>query len=161
MLTKTLAASIGALALACVASGKQHKQHKHPAILHYEENHVDRPFFLQSAQESTDKTLNQAFDFLAPALENPPLFSDTGAFAHLPQLACFKKDVLESEPIDIAFVGAPFDTATTYRPGARFGPTGIRLGSRRLAKHSGHSVENDFNPFDGKNARVVDCGDIP
>lgn len=29
-------------------------------------------------------------------------------------------------------VGAPFDTGTSYRPGARFGPSGIRQGSRRL-----------------------------
>ncbi len=28
--------------------------------------------------------------------------------------------------------GAPFDTGTSYRPGARFGPNGIRQGSRRL-----------------------------
>lgn len=28
--------------------------------------------------------------------------------------------------------GAPFDTGTSYRPGARFGPSGIRQGSRRL-----------------------------
>ena len=27
---------------------------------------------------------------------------------------------------------APFDTGTSYRPGARFGPSGIRQGSRRL-----------------------------
>lgn len=33
---------------------------------------------------------------------------------------------------DIAFIGAPFDTGTSYRPGARFGPSGIRQGSRRL-----------------------------
>jgi agmatinase len=29
-------------------------------------------------------------------------------------------------------IGAPFDTGTSYRPGARFGPSGIRQGSRRL-----------------------------
>ena len=33
---------------------------------------------------------------------------------------------------DIAVLGAPFDTATTYRPGARFGPGGIRNGAQRL-----------------------------
>lgn len=33
---------------------------------------------------------------------------------------------------DVAIVGAPFDIGTSYRPGARFGPTGIRQGSRTL-----------------------------
>ncbi|MBE3048913.1 arginase family protein [Candidatus Bathyarchaeota archaeon] len=32
----------------------------------------------------------------------------------------------------IPLQGAPFDTGTSYRPGARFGPSGIRQGSRRL-----------------------------
>ncbi len=33
---------------------------------------------------------------------------------------------------DVAILGAPFDTATSYRPGARFGPGGIRNGAQRL-----------------------------
>lgn len=47
-------------------------------------------------------------------------------FANLPWIHCMssKDDV---EKYDIAFLGAPFDTATTGRPGTRFGPTGIRL----------------------------------
>ncbi|KAL8660805.1 MAG: hypothetical protein Q9202_006177 [Teloschistes flavicans] len=38
----------------------------------------------------------------------------------------------QSTGTDSATRGAPFDTATSYRPGARFGPQGIRQGSRRL-----------------------------
>ena len=30
---------------------------------------------------------------------------------------------------DVAIVGAPFDIGTSYRPGARFGPIGIRNGA--------------------------------
>ena len=36
------------------------------------------------------------------------------------------------EGVDVAVVGVPFDTATSYRPGARFGPEGIRSGSTLL-----------------------------
>lgn len=44
------------------------------------------------------------------------VFSGIGTFAHLPYAECFKKD---SESFDIAFLGLPFDTGTSYRPGAR------------------------------------------
>lgn len=45
----------------------------------------------------------------------------------------------------------------TGRPGARFGPSGIRLGSRRLG---GWSVYTGLNAFQDW-AKVVDCGDAP
>ena len=35
----------------------------------------------------------------------------------------YRKDL---EGIDVVILGVPFDTATTNRPGARFGPRGIR-----------------------------------
>lgn len=63
-------------------------------------------------------------------------------------------------PSDIAFLGAPFDTGTTGRPGARFGPGGIRLGSRRMhssAAWSPYTHENAFKSW----ARIIDCGDAP
>ncbi|KAF2749100.1 Arginase/deacetylase [Sporormia fimetaria CBS 119925] len=61
---------------------------------------------------------------------------------------------------DIAFIGAPFDTGTSYRPGARFGPSGIRQGSRRLNLYGGYNVPLEANPFNSW-AKVLDCGDIP
>jgi len=61
---------------------------------------------------------------------------------------------------DIAFIGAPFDTGTSYRPGARFGPSGIRQGSRRLNLYGGYNVPLKANPFNSW-ATVLDCGDIP
>lgn len=80
-------------------------------------------------------------------------------FANLPWIHCLaeKEDVSK---YDIAFLGAPFDTGTTARPGARFGPTGIRLGSRRIAPQfawSAYTHENSFLQW----ARIVDCGDAP
>ena len=35
--------------------------------------------------------------------------------------------------VDLAITGMPFDTATTNRPGARFGPAGVRAASALLA----------------------------
>jgi agmatinase len=57
--------------------------------------------------------------------------------------------------VDVAVAGIPLDTATTNRPGARFGPRGIRAAS------AGISWERpwpwDFDPFD--TLAVVDYGD--
>lgn len=73
------------------------------------------------------------------------------------------------KPIDIAIVGAPFDTGTSYRPGARFGPEAIRSGARRL--HGGltpvrgrrGSKLSRVNPYrpDTHNLTIIDCGDVP
>ncbi|KAK4219433.1 arginase family-domain-containing protein [Rhypophila decipiens] len=85
------------------------------------------------------------------------VFSGISTFGRLPYLPCLaSKDIT----YDIAFIGAPFDTGTSYRPGARFGPSGIRQGSRRLNLYGGYNVPLDTNPFNSW-ATVLDCGDIP
>ena len=85
------------------------------------------------------------------------VFSGITTFAKLPWVQRFgaQKDT----QFDIAFLGAPFDTGTSYRPGARFGPSGIRAGSRRLTLYGGYNVPLGVNPFE--NLTIVDCGDIP
>lgn len=80
-------------------------------------------------------------------------------FANLPWVHCLSSDDRVSK-YDIAFLGAPFDTGTTGRPGARFGPTGIRLGSRRIHASSSWSVYTHENAFESW-ARIIDCGDAP
>ncbi len=80
-------------------------------------------------------------------------------FANLPWVHCLSPNE-QVEEYDIAFLGAPFDTGTTARPGARFGPSGIRWGSRRMGAPmawSPYTHENTFLEW----ARVVDCGDAP
>ncbi|KAL3497276.1 hypothetical protein BJX62DRAFT_245993 [Aspergillus germanicus] len=84
-------------------------------------------------------------------------FSGLTTFAHLPYVNCFVDSEAESTPYDIAFLGAPFDTGVTARPGARYGPGGIRLGSRRLTGWSIYTGENVFESW----AKLVDCGDAP
>jgi len=86
------------------------------------------------------------------------IFSGITTFARLPWVQCLTKE--KHVPFDIAFLGAPFDTSTSYRPGARFGPAGIRAGSRRLTLYGGYNVQLGVNPF-LSGLKIVDCGDIP
>lgn len=78
-------------------------------------------------------------------------------FAHLNGSDCFTPS--GDETFDLGIVGAPFDLGVTYRPGARFGPAGARIGSRRLSPSMGYSMDHGVNPFRDW-ATVVDCGDI-
>ena len=62
----------------------------------------------------------------------------------------------QTEGADIAIVGVPLDLATTNRPGARFGPAGIRAASANMAWTRPYG--RDFDP----RARldIVDYGDV-
>lgn len=83
------------------------------------------------------------------------------SFAHLPYVSCFdSKADEEVGRYDIAVLGAPFDTATSYRPGARFGPHGIRDGSRRVRGPHSWNLYSGRNSFE-EWAKIVDCGDAP
>ncbi|KAH8921914.1 Arginase/deacetylase, partial [Atractiella rhizophila] len=84
-------------------------------------------------------------------------FEGINTFAHLPHNPCLSN--LSAE-YDIAILGAPFDTTTTFRPGARFGPHGIRTGSRRQRPAMGYSSRLEVNPY-ASGYRVLDCGDVP
>ncbi|KAI0345189.1 agmatinase [Trametopsis cervina] len=77
-------------------------------------------------------------------------------FAKAQPLRCFGSD--SDTKYDVAVLGAPFDTATSYRPGARFGPNGIRQGSRRLHLES---INVPMNIRINDHLEVVDCGDVP
>jgi len=57
--------------------------------------------------------------------------------------------------VDVAIVGVPFDTGTSYRPGARFGPEGIRAASMMLRPYH---VELGVDVFEHQS--VVDRGDL-
>lgn len=86
-------------------------------------------------------------------------FSGLVTFAHLPYSNCYDPKLFDKETFDIAVVGSPFDSGVSFRPGARFGPSGIRMGSRRL--NPAYSVYKEgFNPYHNW-AKIVDCGDPP
>jgi len=57
--------------------------------------------------------------------------------------------------VDVAVTGIPLDTATTNRPGARFGPRAIRSASSIMAWERPYGME--FDPFD--KLAVADVGD--
>ncbi|MGA2303641.1 MAG: agmatinase [Acidimicrobiales bacterium] len=77
-----------------------------------------------------------------------PRFAGPSTFARLPTID-------QVPDWDIALVGVPFDSGTSYRPGARFGPSAVRQGSRLLRPYH---PELDTLPFE--QAQVVDAGDI-
>lgn len=80
-----------------------------------------------------------------------PRFAGMDTFLRVPYL----EDVRELKNYDVAFVGEPLDTGTTYRPGARFGPSGLR---RISALASGYSLELGVDLHES--LRMVDVGDV-
>lgn len=85
-------------------------------------------------------------------------FAFTGplAFSHLPYHRCLEDG---SSVFDIAVLGMPFDTAVSYRPGARFGPTGIRIGSRRIHSQRTWTLSWALDPYQ-QGLNIIDCGDV-
>jgi len=77
-----------------------------------------------------------------------PRFAGPPTFARLPRID-------EVTRCDLAIVGVPFDSGTTYRPGARFGPAAIRQGSKLLRPYN---PAQDATPF--ASAQMADAGDI-
>ncbi|RYP67298.1 hypothetical protein DL771_007316 [Monosporascus sp. 5C6A] len=84
-------------------------------------------------------------------------FTGISTFAHLKHVKCL---TTPTELFDIAIVGAPFDTAVSYRPGARFGPRAIRAASARQISFRSFNPRAGINPYQSW-ARILDCGDIP
>ncbi|MCH8117774.1 MAG: agmatinase [Proteobacteria bacterium] len=59
------------------------------------------------------------------------------------------------EGVDLVVTGVPLDTATTNRPGARFGPRGIRAASANIAWMRPYNTKVD--PFE--KLAIIDYGD--
>ena len=62
---------------------------------------------------------------------------------------------------DFAILGAPFDFGSQYRPGARFGPRGIREASTLFSfGHAGaYDHEDDITYLEQDKVKIVDIGD--
>ena len=78
-----------------------------------------------------------------------PRYAGPSTFCRLPEL----RDV---PYCDVAVLGVPFDSGTSYRPGARFGPQAIRQASRHL--RTNFHPQYDTEPF--KTLQVADAGDV-
>jgi len=77
-----------------------------------------------------------------------PRYTGVRTFARLPH-------VIEPDGVDAAVVGVPFDTATSFRPGARFGPEAIRAGSLLLRPYHPPLAVDVF-----ASQSLVDWGDL-
>ncbi len=77
-----------------------------------------------------------------------PRFAGPDTFARLPRLD-------QVDHAGVAILGIPFDSGVSYRPGARFGPGGIRAGSKLLRPY--HPAL-DVHPWDVH--QVADAGDV-
>ncbi|PYH72107.1 agmatinase [Aspergillus vadensis CBS 113365] len=84
-------------------------------------------------------------------------FSGITTFGHLEHVHCLTNP---DTPFDIGIIGTPFDTAVSYRPGARMGPRAIRTASARHIPSRAFHAAAQINPYQSW-ARVLDCGDIP
>ncbi|GES63244.1 arginase family protein [Aspergillus terreus] len=104
--------------------------------------------------------LNVGPDYAHPIedLDKDLPFSQPVTFAHLEWQRCLALD--HDTPLDIAILGFPYDTSTSYRPGARFGPRGIRAGSSREKKGRSYNTVWGVDPFE-EGLNIIDCGDVP
>lgn len=109
----------------------------------------------------TASFFGKAFAEVDPILQEkwgtPWPFSGITTFAHLESPQCL---IDPTTDFDIAVVGVPFDTAVSYRPGARFGPRAVRAASMRQYALRAFNHRAGINPYKSW-AKVVDCADIP
>ncbi len=77
-----------------------------------------------------------------------PRFSGIKTFMRLP-------NVRTTAEVDVAVIGAAFDTGASYKSGARFGPSAIREASTLMRNYS---MNLDVNIFD--HLSCVDYGDV-
>ncbi len=83
-----------------------------------------------------------------PVSMSVPRFAGIATFARLPVSQ-------EIRPGRVCIFGVPFDSATTYRPGTRFGPRAIRNVTALLR---GYNPALGINPFEELD--VMDYGDV-
>src|ERR1700744_5608738 len=70
--------------------------------------------------------LHMTSKFSPPDASLAPRYTGPRTFARLPHVS------LPLDGVDVGVIGVPFDTATSYRTGTRFGPEAIRAVSATL-----------------------------
>jgi agmatinase/guanidinopropionase len=86
--------------------------------------------------------------------DNPAFGADLQPFMGIPSFMRLPV-TRELEGIDVAIMGVPFDSGTSYRSGTRFGPRKIREASLMIW---GHNSTLDVTPL--KKLKAVDYGDV-
>lgn len=137
-----------------------HQQHND---VYYEKAHESYQKFRPKLKYPKDDDTSDIYD------ESNSMFGGIVTYGHFEHFNCFDPKFYD-KAIDIAVVGAPFDTGVSFRPGARFGPDAIRLASKRLGgafpdRGRGNHNTNmtNLNPYDpsSHNLSIIDCGDVP
>jgi agmatinase len=80
-----------------------------------------------------------------------PAFAGIKTFLKTP----YCEDISQVDQFDVAFLGVPFDTGTTYRSGTRFGPQAVRNIS---ALYDGYNL--DLAVDLGQEISMCDAGDV-
>jgi len=86
--------------------------------------------------------------------ENPAFGADLQPFMGIPSFMRLPA-THELKNVDVAVMGVPFDSGTSYRTGTRFGPRKIREASLMIW---GHNSTLNVTPL--KKLKVVDYGDV-
>jgi len=100
---------------------------------------------LEAAESINDRTISLF------SRGHQPAFAGINTFMKAP----YCEDVRKVGAYEAAFVGVPFDTGTTYRPGTRFGPQAVR---RISAVYDGYSVDGGVDLFEELD--FCDAGDV-
>lgn len=83
------------------------------------------------------------------ATHDEPMWSGALSF-------CRRRYARDLAGVDVAVAGVPYDQSVTNRPGARFGPRGVRAASSQLGWS--RMWPSSFDPFE--RMAVVDWGDV-
>jgi agmatinase len=102
-------------------------------------------FGLEAAHSVVDRTIS------CFSRGHQPAFAGINTFMKAP----YCEDVRQVRQYEAAFIGVPFDTATTYRPGARFGPQAVR---RISALYDGYSIDGAVDI--DEELDLCDVGDV-
>ena len=79
-----------------------------------------------------------------------PRFGDIATFNRLPYISD-----IQGKNVDVVILGIPFDGGTTFRPGARFGPRGVRDASVLCRNYNSELSVDVYEKLN-----VVDGGDV-
>jgi len=102
-------------------------------------------FGLEAADSVVDRTIS------CFSRGHQPAFAGINTFMKAP----YCEDVRQVGKYEAAFLGVPFDSATTYRPGTRFGPQAVR---RISALYDGYSVDGAVDIYEELD--MCDAGDV-
>ena len=102
-------------------------------------------FGLEAAKSVQDRTIS------CFSRGHQPAFAGINTFMKAP----YCEDIRQIGKYEAAFIGVPFDTGTTYRPGARFGPQAVRQIS---ALYDGYSIDGAVDIYEELD--FCDAGDV-